>query len=186
MTVLSRRSKTQDDENYLVLAFAERNKSDDPKSHFVPQSGVGAIIVRDGQVVARSANVLPPKVKAQLNAHGADVGEAERYHFIEHAERAAIFMGLLERKSLEGSTMYCTRYPCSDCARAIVWVGISRLVVASGLAAERRWLEAQRAARSILKMGGVTVRVFQRATEAARTDEAGDVTVELPLNRNVT
>jgi dCMP deaminase len=164
MTLTSKRSKTQDDESYLVLAFAERNKSDDPKSHFVPQSGVGAIIVRNGQVVSQSANVLPPKVKEQLRTHGLDVGETERYHFIEHAERAAIFTALLEGQSMEGATMYCTRYPCSDCARAIVWVGISRLVVASGLAGEQRWLEAQRAAQHILKLGGVTVRVLQKTS----------------------
>jgi deoxycytidylate deaminase len=162
MDLVTKRSKTQDDEYYLVLAFAERNKSDDPKSRLVAQSGVGATIVNHGQIVSQSANVLPPKLKNRFTAEGIDVGEAERYHLIEHAERAAIFIALLDGQSIEGATMYCTRYPCSDCARAIVWAGISRLVVASGLAGEQRWLDAQRAARHILKLGGVTVRVLQR------------------------
>ena len=123
---------------------------------------MGAIVVLKGEVIAHSANVLPPKLKAHYTQNGIGIQEAERYHFIEHAERAAIFMALNEGRSLEGATMYCTRYPCSDCARAIVWVGISRLVVASGLAGEQRWLEAQRAAREILRQGGVTLRVLSR------------------------
>jgi dCMP deaminase len=162
MSLVTKKSKTQDDEYYLGLAFAERNKSDDPKSRLVLQSGVGAIIVRNGQIISRSANVLPPKLRNRFTADGIDIGEAERYHLIEHAERAAIFIALLDRQSLEGATMYCTRHPCSDCARAIIWASISRLVLASGLAGEQRWLEAQRAARHILKLGGVTVRVLQR------------------------
>ena len=92
MTLVSKRSKTQDDEIYLALAFTERNKSDDPKSRLVPQSGVGALIVKHGQVISRSANVLPPKLKERFTVDGIDIGEAERYHLIEHAERAAIFL----------------------------------------------------------------------------------------------
>jgi deoxycytidylate deaminase len=103
MDLVTKRSKTQDDEYYLVLAFAERNKSDDPKSRLVAQSGVGATIVNHGQIVSQSANVLPPKLKNRFTAEGIDVGEAERYHLeaeryhlIEHAERAAIFIALLD------------------------------------------------------------------------------------------
>lgn len=177
MSLLSKRSKTQDDENYLALAFSARRNSDDPKSRFVPQSGVGAIIARDGQVIAQSANVLPPRVKARLHTEGLGIQESERYHFIEHAERAAIFSALTEGRSTEGATMYCTRYPCSDCARAIVWVGISRIVVASGLAGEQRWLEAQRAARDILRLGGVTVRVLPKPPSSAHSQNSPSNTI---------
>lgn len=162
MTLHVKRSRTQDDENFLALALAERTKSDDPKSRQVPQSGVGAVIVMNGQAISRSANVLPPQLKAHHDVKGIGIEEAERYHFIEHAERAAIFLALNNGHQLAGATLYCTRFPCSDCARAIVWTGISRLVVSSGLAGEGRWLEAQRAARQILKRAGVIVRVLNQ------------------------
>lgn len=164
MTAKPKNHKTFDDERYLSLAFAERTNSDDPKFHLVSQSGVGAIVVMKGEIVARSANVLPPKLKEHYAQTGLGIQEADRYHFIEHAERAAIFMALDAGLSLKGASMYCTRFPCSDCARAIVWFGISRLVVASGLAGELRWLEAQRAARKILAQSGVTLRVLSRPT----------------------
>ena len=160
MTALAKNDQAHDDESFLALASAERIKSDDPKSRHVLQSGVGAVIVKNGQVISRSANVLPPKLRKHNDREGLAVQEAERYHFIEHAERAAIYNAFNEGLTLEGSTMYCTRYPCSDCARAIVWAGISRLVVATGLTGEERWLESQRAARDILKRSGVTLRIL--------------------------
>jgi dCMP deaminase len=160
MSAVTNIRRTQDDVAYLEAAFAERLNSDDPKARVVSQSGVGAVIALNGELISRSANVLPPKIKVRYELNGAVIQESERYHFIEHAERAAIFKALSQGRSLVGATMYCTRFPCSDCARAMVWVGISRLVVGSGFASEVRWLEAQRAARAILKEAGVTVRVL--------------------------
>ena len=153
-------NKTRIDAAFLQEALLERKSSDDPKALSVPQSGVGAIVVRNEQIISRSANVFPPALSLHRQALGISVDEDERYHLIEHAERAAIFKALTHGESLNGATMYCTRYPCSDCARAMVWAGIRRVVIGSGLRGEGRWLEAQRAARAIFKQAGITVRVM--------------------------
>lgn len=176
MIVKDEGSKTRDDEKYLTLALAERVKSDDPKSRQVVQSGVGAVVILGGRLIARSANVLPPRLKLHQDEFGIGIQEAERYHFIEHAERAAIFIAHRNGQSLEGATMYCTRFPCSDCARAIVWAGLTRIVVASGLGGEGRWLESQRAAREILKRAGVKVRVLSRPFRDAASDSTASST----------
>lgn len=136
----------------------ERSLSDDPKAKVVIQSGVGAIIVKDRVEVARSANVLPPRLSTALQSRGLSVEDADRYFVIEHAERAAIFKALLANRDLRGSTIYCTRFPCSDCARAIIWAGISRAVFPSGFAGESRWIGAQRAALRMLREAQITVR----------------------------
>lgn len=162
MSLEAKRSNTQADEQFMAAALAERANSDDPKALSVTQSGVGAIIVSHGQVVASSANVLPPVLREHRMLYGLQIDDADRYHIIEHAERAAIYKALIERRSLERATMYCTRYPCSDCARAIVWAGIKRVVVGSGLRGEGRWIEAQRAAREIFRQSGVRVKVLNR------------------------
>lgn len=150
---------TQADRHFLSMAYGERASSDDPKAKLVPQSGVGVVIVKDGIVVSRSANVLPPALKTAHVENERGVSEAERYHFIEHAERAAIMMALSKGKSLDGATLYCTRFACSDCARAIIWSGIQRVVFGSGLAEEVRWLEAQQAAEDMLRLAKIKVEV---------------------------
>ena len=152
--------KTAIDLYYLKIAFEESKNSDDPKARTVAQSAVGAVLVANGKIIGRSANVLPPALKARHVLLKRPIQEMERYHIIEHAERSAIFKAFLVGSSTVGSTIYCTRFPCSDCARAIVWSGVTRAVFASGFAAEKRWIDAQRAALEIMRDAGVTVRVL--------------------------
>lgn len=160
MNARSARRKTELDRYYLNMAFDARRGSDDPKALRIAQSGVGAVIASVGGVLTASANVLPPALKAHQAASGRVISEEERYFFIEHAERAAIFKALLGGIELKGATLYCTRFPCSDCARAIVWAGITRAVFAAGYAGEARWIASQRAALHILRNAGVTVRIL--------------------------
>lgn len=153
--------QTQIDRSMMKLALMERYKTDDPKGKVVIQSAVGAVIVAHEAVIAQSANVLPPKLKTHYEQAGRHVTDDERYHVIEHAERAAIFNAFADGHKLTSTTIYCTRFPCSDCARAIVWAGIKRAVFAGGFAGEKRWLSSQRAALRILREGGVSIRYLK-------------------------
>lgn len=163
--VITFSTQTEYDQYFLEQAFIEKACSDDPKAKYSSQSGVGAVIVRKNRLLSSSANVLPPVVKDAYVARGKEVANEERYFVIEHAERAAIFKAWSNREDLYKSTLYCTRFPCSDCARAIAWSGISRLVVPTGFSGETRWLDAQRAALRILRDARVTVRYLQVASE---------------------
>lgn len=151
-------NKAEADDFFMAEALAERASTDDPKGKIVQQSSVGAVITKNNSLLAKSANVLPPLLKNAMEENCEQITEQGRYHLIEHAERAAIFKGFAEGVDLSGATIYCTRFPCSDCARAIVWSGIKRAVFAGGFAGEERWLESQRAALKILRESGVTVR----------------------------
>lgn len=166
--------KTEADRFFLTLALGERFRSDDPKARHVLQSGVAAVIVGKSGILAHSANVLPPALKEHHQTHNHEISEEERYHLIEHAERAAIFKALTSGVELEGSTLYGTRFPCSDCARAMVWVGIKRAVFATGYAGEARWLESQRAAVHILRRAGVVVRVLNLSTNSEDSNDSSN------------
>lgn len=50
------------------------------------------------------------------------------YSWTEHAERNAIYNAAKLGIALEGCIAYVNWYPCTDCARAIVQAGITRLV----------------------------------------------------------
>jgi deoxycytidylate deaminase len=142
----------------LAVAFRERANADDPKAQVVIQSGVGAVVATREVEIARSANVLPPALSAAFRDDGHVITETDRYHVIEHAERAAIFNAFLAKQDLAGATIYCTRFPCSDCARAIIWSGITRAVFPPGLTGESRWRDAQRAALRMFRLAGIKVR----------------------------
>lgn len=140
----------------MEMAKSIRSESDDPKAKFVKSSGVGAVITLNNNVLVAVANGFPPKLRESVALD--DQNSPDRYVFLEHAERRAIFEGFLRGESFQGGTMYCTRFPCIDCARAIVYSGIERFVVGQGFGAEERWLESQRSALRILRLGNITVR----------------------------
>jgi dCMP deaminase len=83
---------------------------------------VGAVIVtKEGDPVSFGFNGLPRGVKEMECRHE----RPNKYDFFEHAERNAIY---LSRRDLRGCVMFCTHFPCPDCARAIIQTGISTLV----------------------------------------------------------
>jgi len=99
------------DEYFMKQALAEARKAYDRDE--VP---VGAIIVANGQIIARAHNLTET-----LNDVTA------------HAEMQAITAAAnsIGGKYLEGCTMYVTLEPCLMCAGAIFWAQIDKLVYAA-------------------------------------------------------
>lgn len=154
-------TQTQIDRSMMKRAFDISHGSHDPKRHIDRRTGVGAVIAEKDRIISESANVFPPGTERLKDAIAGD--SPERYHFIEHAERAAIYLALKNGRGMDNATIYCTRFPCSDCARAIVFSGIRRMVVASGFAGEGPWASSQRHARQLLREAKVTMRYLKNA-----------------------
>lgn len=91
-----------------------------------------------------------------------------KYDWTEHAERNAIYNAARMGVALKGSTIYVTHVPCTDCARAIIQVGITRVVtdVASmeGGFAER-WSEAAQTTRTMLDEAGIPIDLIEVTPE---------------------
>lgn len=86
---------------------------------------VGAVIVGPGhEVRATGYNGLPRGV-ADKDDSRFDRASGEKFFWIEHAERNAIYNAARAGVSLAGCTIYVNRFPCADCARAIIQSGIA-------------------------------------------------------------
>jgi tRNA(adenine34) deaminase len=98
-----------DDERFMRMALAEARRADFP---------FGAVIVRDGSVIARGRNL--GRTKDDPTAHG---------------EMVAIRSGLAAHGSnaLRGSTLYTSGEPCAMCMGAILWCHFGRLVFAASI-----------------------------------------------------
>ena len=147
---------SQKDRKYLKLAFEEAKGSDDPKAKINALSGVGAIIVKHDTIIGRSANIVPTAIQDHYSLN--DPNSNLRYHLIEHAERSALYDVWNSSNSPVGATIYCTRFPCSDCARAIIQSGLSRLVVPAGINEDLRWRESQSIAKKMLRNANIVIR----------------------------
>jgi dCMP deaminase len=85
-----------------------------------------------------------------------------KYLWTEHAERNAIYNAVRSGTSLEGCRIYIPWFPCMDCARAIVQVGITELIAIEPDLTDPQWGEAFSAALELFAETGVRVRYGSR------------------------
>src|SRR5215831_5422966 len=99
-----------EDVQFMRMALDEARQGDFP---------FGAVIVRDGSVIARGRNL--GRTTHDPTAHGEMV--AIRHCLAEHG-------GAAQR----GSTLYTSGEPCAMCMGAILWCHVGRLVFAASIA----------------------------------------------------
>jgi tRNA(Arg) A34 adenosine deaminase TadA len=102
-------SPASDDERFMRMALDEAKRADFP---------FGAVIVRDGDVIARGGN------------HGRSQKDPTA-----HGEMVAIRNAVESpgADALKGATLYTTGEPCAMCMGAIIWCHISRVVYAASI-----------------------------------------------------
>jgi tRNA(Arg) A34 adenosine deaminase TadA len=103
-------SASAEDMGFMHMAIDEARQADFP---------FGAVIVRDGAVIARGRNL--GRTNGDPTAHGEMV--AIRRCLAEHGSAA-----------LRGSTLYTSGEPCVMCMGAILWCHFGRLVYAASVA----------------------------------------------------
>ena len=108
------------DRYFLNIAEQVKEKSKDKRTH------IGAVIVgKDNEIVSTGYNSFPRGINDKIEERQE---RPEKYYWIEHAERNAIYNAARIGVSLRESTMYLTcGIPCSDCAKGIISSGIKRI-----------------------------------------------------------
>ena len=142
---------TKWDARYLELARVVAGWSEDRDRK------VGCVITGpDNELRSVGYNGLPRSVDAAVPSRLMRDG-GEKYKWVEHAERNAIFAAAKTGIPLSGCTMYLTWFPCEECARAIVQVGISRLVARNVDEGDPTWGARLKTAYEMLNEASVTV-----------------------------
>jgi tRNA(adenine34) deaminase len=100
---------SSEDVTFMRMAIEEARQADFP---------FGAVIVRDGAVIARGRNL--GRTNRDPTAHGEM--DAIRKCLAEHGPAA-----------LRGSTLYTSGEPCAMCMGAILWCHVGRLVFAASV-----------------------------------------------------
>lgn len=138
------------DAQWLRAACVEAARSHDPSTQNA------AIIVAVDSLVAVGINKVPGGVYQSP----ARLVRPEKYEYIEHAERAAIYSACRYGMTTKGATMYCPWFACVECARGIILSGIRQVVghVRTREATPERWLESIQKAEAMLDEAGVGMR----------------------------
>ena len=120
---------------------------------------VGAILVHDKRIIASGYNGGPSGL-----AHCLDIGclreklgipSGQQHELCRgiHAEQNAIIQAARYGVSIEGSVLYFTTQPCTQCTKMLINAGITEIVYAEGYPDDL--------ARELLEESGIIVRRFE-------------------------
>ena len=93
------------------------------ESSYCKKKQVGAIIVKDYNIIAVGYNGTPPG----FDNNCEDCNDKTLPETL-HAESNCISKCARSHSSSDGATMYCTLSPCINCAKIIIQSGIKRFV----------------------------------------------------------
>ena len=119
-----------------------------------PSSRIGAVIMDvNGSVRSGGFNGVCRGVADDMERMAV---RPEKYLWMEHAERNAIFNAARIGTPLDKCVMFVTGLPpCARCARAIIQVGIVCVYYQSGLLIPERWQDNMLVAVVMLEEAGV-------------------------------
>ena len=104
---------------FRQLYLYAMNNSQDPSTQ-----NAALLTDENSGIIALECNNIPHRVN-----HNEERWERPvKYHYVEHAERNALYKAAKMGMSTFDLTMYCPWYSCSDCARAIIQCGIKRMI----------------------------------------------------------
>ena len=137
---------------FLNIAEQVKFKSKDESTQ------IGAVIVGvDKEILSTGYNSFPRGLRDDLPERQE---RPQKYFWIEHAERNAVYNAARIGVSLKGSTIYLTSgLPCADCARAIINSGITTVYCKSECTTKNKekWIESQEMSKQMLGECGVDV-----------------------------
>jgi dCMP deaminase len=119
------------DEYYMMMAFVAASRAN------CLNRAVGSVLVTsdNGSVAATGYNGvprgLPHCVTCRRREEGFGPGEGLHRSRAEHAERSVIEQAAKYGRKTEGSILYVTDMPCSECTKAIINAGIKKLYYCS-------------------------------------------------------
>lgn len=139
------------DETFMQMAHLMAKRSKDPNTQN------GAVLVDDAHVVLGLGYNGWPRGIENDSLPWARKGDFldVKYSYVVHAEINALFNA---HKDLRGSTLYCTLFPCNECAQAIIQTGVKEIVYDSDKYHDDKiWV----ASRKLLDLAGVKFRQYQ-------------------------
>lgn len=130
----------------MSMAYLTARRSKDPSTQ------CGAIIVNtpQGRVLGTGYNGMPNGCKYSFPWESDGDFLNSKYAYVVHAEVNAIMNA---KTDLTGTIMYCTLFPCNECAKVIVQAGITNVYYADDKYHDKDFSEA---ARSIFNSASVS------------------------------
>ena len=108
----------------------------------------------DRRILSTGYNGFPHTISDDLERY---IDREYKLSVTVHAEKNAILNAAKNGTKVEGSTLYVTFPPCSQCASAVIQAGVAKVVCPDPAAAPERWRSNFIAANNLFYEAGVKV-----------------------------
>jgi dCMP deaminase len=142
------------DSRFLRIAEEVRLWSKDPGTK------VGCVLVSDRRILSTGYNGFPQTISDDLDRY---IDRDFKLSITVHAEKNAILNAAKNGTKVEGSTLYVTFPPCSQCASAVIQAGVAKVVCPDPASAPERWRNNFIAANNLFYEAGVKVLYYSDA-----------------------
>ncbi len=142
------------DRRFLRIAEEVRLWSKDPGTK------VGCVLVNQRRIVSTGYNGFPQTISDDLERY---IDREYKLSVTVHAEANAILNAAKNGTKVEGSTLYVTFPPCSQCASAVIQAGVAQVVCPDPALAPERWRSNFVAANNLFYEAGVKVLYYSDA-----------------------
>lgn len=126
ITLLRTQRQHQVDVTYIKMAQIWANLS------HANRKKVGALIVKNNTIISDGYNGTPSgfenECEIAINNEDGSFREYQTKWYVLHAESNALAKVAKSTQSSEGSTLYVTYSPCTECSKLILQSGIKRVV----------------------------------------------------------
>ena len=123
-----------------------------------PNTKVGACIVEeDNKVVSIGYNGMPRHIDEENLSWNKGEGLDSKYLYVCHAEFNAI-LNTRNGSALKNCILYVTLFPCNECAKAIIQVGIKEVVYLDNKYENQI---STQASKKMLELAGIKLRKYQ-------------------------
>jgi dCMP deaminase len=142
------------EERYLAIAKEVASWSKDPSTK------VGAVIIGDkGQILSQGYNGFPRGIDD--DEYRLSVREI-KLSLIVHAEMNAIYNATYSGVCLDNATLYVYGLPiCSECAKGIIQVGISKIVInEESIMLRKEWMESWHNSNKMFNEANIKVEIL--------------------------
>lgn len=142
------------DRRFLRIAEEVRLWSKDPGTK------VGCVLVNQRRIISTGYNGFPQTISDDLERY---IDRDFKLSITVHAEKNAILNAAKNGTKVEGSTLYVTFPPCSQCASAVIQAGVAQVVCPDPASAPERWRSNFVAANNLFYEAGVKVLYYSDA-----------------------
>ena len=140
------------DEYFMGIALLSSLRSKDPNTK------VGACIVdEDNKVVSIGYNGMPRHIDEENLSWNKGEGLDSKYLYVCHAEFNAI-LNTRNGSALKNCILYVTLFPCNECAKAIIQVGIKEVVYLDNKYENQI---TKKKKKKMLELAGIKLRKYQ-------------------------